>query len=368
MTCKSYQRTSEPRSLFAKPREGALGARLWGLAALLALATLACYGQTPTAATSHPADRAAPTTDERAADSLAKRDLRPPPADPMLPAGRTAATDDLAAAIARLSAKLDTKDYTTAWIGLLSSLGGVAVGALVTLLTQRRMLAHQNELADKAASNAIEISERRVAQDRELAAARARLEIGNSFVQWQLKQLSQLYGPLHALFQQSQSLYRHMNSVLEARSPGQFRLRDDPTSDRIDKRLFEICLEDRWRRFRTVLHIDKVYGHAFGVEDYFDGIAAIGARIVKVIEENAGYARPEQRDLVSLFGRYLAHQAVLERLIKHHKSRLDNPSLVLAPMSVDESAVFPAEIQTVIDTGYHSITEELNAWRARAGA
>ena len=166
--------------MYAEPREGALGARLRGLAALLALATLACYGQTPTAATSHPADRAAPTTDERAADSLAGRDLPPPPAGPILSAGRTAATDDLAAAIARLSAKLDTKDYTTAWIGLLSSLGGVAVGALVTVLTQRRMLAHQKELADKAASNAIEIAERKAAQDRELAASRARLEF------WQL--------------------------------------------------------------------------------------------------------------------------------------------------------------------------------------
>jgi hypothetical protein len=108
-------------------------------------------------------------------------------------------------------------------------------------------------------------------------------------------------------------------------------MQENVDTDRIDSRVFEIKLDDRWVRFRTVLHISKVYGCAYGVEDYFNAIANIGARMVKVIEEKAGYA-PEQ------------------------------------PMNVDESAVFPGEIQGVVAMGYRAITEELNAWRAKATA
>src|SRR6266404_2394121 len=274
-----------------------------------------------------------------------------------VPAGEDAGRfQRLEAAISALSAKLDKKDYTAAWLGLGGSLFGGIIGALVAVLTQQL----------------------KATQDRELAANRAKLEIGNSFVQWQLKQLSELYGPLHALLQQSQSLYRHMNSVLEAKDSTRFRMRDNVDTDRIDKRVFEIKLSEQWVRFRTVLHIKEVYGRGFGVEDYFNAITDIGARMVKVIEEKAGYARPEQTKLVPLFGKYLAHQAVLERLVNYHKGRSvlnhrpgyasDAPVPPEQPMNVDESAVFPAEIQKVVEMGYRAIIEELNDWRAKATA
>ena len=153
--------------------------------------------------------------------------------------------------IANLSAKLDKRDYTPAIMGFL----GVVIGGLITVWMQRRLLAHQEKLATQSAENAINLANLAAKDDRVLASDRAKLEIGNSFVQWQLKQLSELYGPLHALFQQSQALYRHMNTVLANAEPNKFRLRKDPETDRIDGLVFEILLDWRWERFRTILHV-----------------------------------------------------------------------------------------------------------------
>ena len=265
---------------------------------------------------------------------------------------------NLDAHISAVSAKLDRKDYTAAWLGLGGTLVGAMVAALVAILTQHL----------------------RARQDRELASERAKLEINSSFVEWHLKQLSELYGPLHALLQQSQSLYRHMNSVLIGKDGAKFRMQKSAGTDRIDGNEFQICLGNKWIRFRTVLHISEVYGCGYGVEDYFDEISDIGGRMVTVIREKAGYALPQQTDLVPLFGKYLAHQAVLERLVKHHKTIAGREAqaadgkkdLARPPMeggiNVDQSAVFPGEIQGIVATGYQTIIHDLNAWRQKAGS
>jgi uncharacterized membrane-anchored protein YhcB (DUF1043 family) len=261
----------------------------------------------------------------------------------------------LDAHISAVSAKLDRKDYTAAWLGLGGTLVGAIVAALVAILTQHL----------------------RARQDRDLASERAKLEINTSFVEWHLKQLSELYGPLHALLQQSQSLYRHMNSVLIGKDSAKFRIQKSAGTDRIDGNVFQ---GNEWVRFRTVLHISEVYGCGYGVEDYFDEISDIGGRMVIVIREKAGYALPEQTDLVPLFGKYLAHQAVLERLVMHHKTIAgraakvaDGKSASAPPprdggINVDDSAVFPGEIQGIVATGYQTIIHELNAWRQKAGS
>jgi len=108
-----------------------------------------------------------------------------------------------------------------------------------------------------------------------------------------------------------------MNTVLVTADPERFRLRRDEASDELDNLVFEISLNDEWGCFRTVMHIREVYGQTYGIEDYFDEVVAIGGRIVNVITANAGYARPEPRDLVLVFGKYLAHYSVLGRLHSH---------------------------------------------------
>jgi hypothetical protein len=118
------------------------------------------------------------------------------------------------------------------------------------------------------------------------------------------------------------------------------------------------------------MHIGEVYGRNYGIEDYFDEVVAIGGRIVKVITEKAGYVRPEQSDLVSFFGKYLAHYSVLVRLLSHMKTQCDAQARdASAPtIKVDQSAVFPQEIQRLVNDGFGAITRELNEWRAKAVA
>ncbi len=262
--------------------------------------------------------------------------------------------------INKLADRAAKPDYTPAVIGAI----GVMIGAAISAFMNWRLMVHQRKLTNENATRAMQLAERR-----------AKLEITNSFVQWQLKQLSELYGPLHALLRQSNSLYRHMNSVLVNADPHRFRLRQGKEGDDFDGMIFEICVNGDWSRFRTVMHVNEVYGRNYGIEEYFNGVVDIGGRIVKVITENAGYARPEQKELVAFFGKYLAHYSVLERLHIQVKEQIKSQpqgdgsySVPASYMAVDKSAVFPQEIQTLVDTGFEAINSELNAWRAQAAA
>jgi len=271
-------------------------------------------------------------------------------------------------AIDKLTEKADKKDYTTAAVGLIGSLSGLLLGGIITFLTQRYV-------ADKNAAHAKQLADAKAVQERELAENRARLEIGNSFVQWQLEQLSELYGPLHALLRQSNALYRHMNKVLVQAAADRFRLQPGSPGDYFDKMVFDIKMDGQWVRFRTITHISEVYGQDYRIEDYFNELVAIGGRMVRIISEKAGYVRPDQEELPSIFGRYLAHFSVLDRLHSYRKAKHQGSSQGNDParnnvretdMMVDESAAFPEEIQRLVDTGYKAIIKELSEWRARA--
>jgi hypothetical protein len=272
-------------------------------------------------------------------------------------------------AIAKLTEKAEKTDYTPAALGFLGVLVGGVVTFLTTFFTQRRLITHQRDLAEKAAKDTKELADAKAAQERELAENRAKLEIGNSFVQWQLKQLSELYGPLHALLRQSDALYRHMNTVLAKADPDRFRLQQGSPGDYFDNMVFEIKLNGQWGRFRTIMQIGEVYGRNYGIEDYFNELVAIGGQIVDIIREKAGYVRPEQSELVSVFGKYLAHYSVLNRLHSDVKNALNQAHGVSAPaIVVDKSAVFPEKIQGLVDDGFKAIIRELNEWRAKAAA
>lgn len=280
---------------------------------------------------------------------------------------------NIESAVTKLLDKASSPDRLPTMLAFAGGLLGVAVGGVISVLTQRKLLAHQVAEAEKTAFNTRQLANDKAEQERKLAADRSKLEVGNSFVQWQLQQLKELYGPLHALLRQSNALYRHMNAVLERADANRFRLGEGAPGDDFDDKVFEISLEGQWVRFRTVMHIGEVYGHGYGIEDYFDQVVAIGGRMVKVIEEKAGFARPDQKELISMFGRYLAHYAVLERLHKSvqakHFAALEGkatPTGAVSEIKVDASAVFPKEIQGLVDAGYALTLTDLNVWRAKA--
>jgi hypothetical protein len=68
----------------------------------------------------------------------------------------------------------------------------------------------------------------------------AQAEVSNAYVEWQLKQLSELYGPLRALLGQSNAMYRQMNRALAAARPDVFRMIKVKGAD-FDDEEFQIC-------------------------------------------------------------------------------------------------------------------------------
>lgn len=185
-------------------------------------------------------------------------------------------------------------------------------------------------------------------------------EISNSYVDWQLKQLSELYGPLRALLGQSNAMYRQMNKALAQARPQQFRLNHEEGGD-FDNFVFQIQIDGEWTQFRTVRDLAAVYNRDLKVEPYFDAVVEVGKRMALLIEEKAGYARPEDAELVKVMGAYLAHYSVLSRL--HFAAQENKP---IEPTMGDKEATFPLEIQALVNKGFNALNDEVMKWRSRS--
>ncbi len=200
-----------------------------------------------------------------------------------------------------------------------------------------------------------------IRHQRTLNREQVQAEVANSYVEWQLKQLSELYGPLRALLGQSNAMYRQMNRALAAAVPDIFRLEKRQGAD-FDNEIFEIRKDGEWTRFRTVKHIGEVYNRGYGVEPYFDDVVETGARMAELIREKAGYARADDKDddedLMDVMGKYLAHYAVLTRLHKQVQSGYERKA-----NTADEHATFPIKMQKLVDEGFNAINREVMEWR-----
>lgn len=260
-------------------------------------------------------------------------------------------------------------------IAAIAAIVGVFVGGFVNDRLQRARLVQEEKVANAKAAHETRLADAKAKQERELAEKQSKLQIGNAVVEWQLKQLYLLYGPVRALLGQSFGLYRQMNLVLQHADSSRFRFVRVPGARGQNAEYgeeFQIRMgTQEWERFRTVMHIDQVYGQGFGVETYFDEIVSIGARTVTIIEQNAGYARPEEEQLMNVFAKYLAHFAVLKHLHGIAKSQLGNARLHASDSSreqlkVDVSAVFPVELHDLINQGFKAITKDIEQWREKA--
>lgn len=229
------------------------------------------------------------------------------------------------------------------------SLIGAFIGAWIAFGTQKRALKAQSDEAER----------------------KGKLEIANLNAEWQLKQLSELYGPLHALLRQSNALYLHMNHALVAKSPDRFKFEAQESAEGFQPDVLKIKVGENWEVFRTVQHLGEVYGKNLGVDQYFDGLVAIGKRIVDVIEQKAGFVRDNSSELLKTFGQYLAHYSVLEQI---HKAALPKAPDAASgrqdstspPIQVDSSAAFPLKIQGLVNGDYEALVDDLAKWRRKA--
>ncbi len=259
------------------------------------------------------------------------------------PPGDVKLRADLAKAVARLAAvessiaksaeRADTVALRTSKFSLYTVLGTALLTAILTLVGQHLLMRHQRKMSARDSQN----------------------EVANAYVDWQLKQLSELYGPLRALLGQSNEIYRQMNRALISADKDRFRL---VPGDDFDGQEFQIMHGGEWIRFRTVQHLPEVYGKEFGVEPYFDDVVAVGERMASVIRDKAGFARSEDANLLAYLGKYLGHFLVLKRL---HERAKNGQELVLN--DADRKATFPSEIQKLVSEGFAEINKQVMEWR-----
>lgn len=113
--------------------------------------------------------------------------------------------ESLEKSIQKASEKTDHMTERNAWFALAT----VIVAGLISIIVQLLLLRHQRKI------------------NRE----QAKSEVSNSYVEWQLKQLSELYGPLRALLEQSNAMYRQMNRALVSADPDLFRMQSAQGKD-----------------------------------------------------------------------------------------------------------------------------------------
>lgn len=238
-------------------------------------------------------------------------------------------------AITKASERAENDHIRTSWFAFLTVIASGILGTFGGLLVQSFVMRQQ----------------------RKINMEQTQAEVSNSYVEWQLKQLSELYGPLRALLGQSSAMYRQMNRVLEATAPAMFRFKQEVGSN-IDNEVLEIYQNDQWTRFKTVIHLGEVYGKNFGVEPYFDDVVDVGARVASLVRKKAGYAQPNDIRLIEVMGSYLAHYAVLSRL---HKRAKDGEPLQIN--IADEKATFPISFQELVNEGFDNINKEVLNWK-----
>lgn len=238
---------------------------------------------------------------------------------------------NLEGSISKASERADAASIRSSWFAFLTVVFSVAFG----LVGQYFLVRHQRSLN----------------KDQEKA------KVSNSYIEWQLKQLSELYGPLRALLGQSIAIYRQMNWVLIAADDKKFRLEPKPGAD-VDDAEFQIFLEGKWERFRTVAHLPLVYKKGYAVEPYFDDVVKAGAAIADMIRQGAGYVRQQDKELIKVMGIYLAHYGVLCRL---HERAVEGEEV--KPTAADIKASFPHVIHELVDKGFDSINTQIMDWR-----
>lgn len=239
--------------------------------------------------------------------------------------------NNLEGSIGKASDRAESASIRSSWFALAT----VLVSIFASLVGQYLLIRHQ----------------RRLNRDQ------VRAKVSNSYIEWQLKQLSELYGPLRALLGQSIAIYRQMNMVLIAADEKKFRLEPKPGAD-FDDDEFQIFLNGKWERFRTVEHLPLVYKQKYGVEPYFDDVVKAGAAIADMIRKSAGYVRQEDRALIKVMGTYLAHYGVLCRL--HQRAEKGEE---VRPTAADIKASFPVVIHDLVDDGFNAINDQIKDWK-----
>ena len=237
----------------------------------------------------------------------------------------------LDSAITKASELADAASIRSSWLAFLTVVFSFAFG----LVGQYFLIRHQRHL------------------NRE----QERAKVSDSYIEWQLKQLSELYGPLRASLGQSIAIYRQMNMCLIAADDKKFRMEQKRGAD-FDHVEFQIFLDGRWEQFRTVEHLPLVYQKDYGVEPYFDDVVKAGAAIADTIRKSAGYVRQEDTELIKVMGTYLAHYGVLCRL---HDRAVKGEEV--HPTAADIKASFPRLIHELIDTGFNAINAQIMDWK-----
>jgi hypothetical protein len=228
-----------------------------------------------------------------------------------------------------------------ALIGVVGALLGAVAGALGAYLTQRSRIDYDLNAAKRQVAHQAQA-------DR--MAFRAR-------------QLYEFYGPMRARLKQSLELRQELYAQLERHAAGDIAVfyKTDPIAS-LGRSLWLQVEGQEPRPFRLIDELPLLASRFPNLIPHVGEIVAISDHIAALIHEQIGLVLPSNEALSDMLAKYLAHHSVMREAFVRATTKPELP-----PLS-GYSAVFPRELDRIVEQDFAWLRQELSGWEASVQA
>lgn len=215
---------------------------------------------------------------------------------------------------------------------------GILIGGFVSYRLHVRQLKH-NELERKAKFS---------------------FDIELKIFEYRSKQSNEFYGPLLVLLAQSKELSTQLHEQLVKLHSTRYQFKDESTSAGPKPTLYVHEGTGDAKPFRLIEDMPYVGANVKSALPQVRVIIEAGERMAAIIEKSSGLANPQNVELSSCLGVYLAHLAALKDAYSQAESTIDTKVIRT------HTAVFPRRIQELVKADYDEISNQMLSWESKA--
>lgn len=197
--------------------------------------------------------------------------------------------------------------------------------------------------------------------DRQSSFQKAGVEAIATLNNFRSRQLYEFYAPLEALLTQSlvlrDELYQRLHKVVPASV--RLEMREDPGAG-AGASLYIQHPGENFRPFRLIDEMWFIQKHCSALVPNVSAMVNVNQKVAKLLLDKVGFALPDSVELSAMFGRYLAHQSVLEEVVA---------SAAMAGSKatpLDYTTSYPRGLNALISSDTHRLRKELAVWERQA--